>query len=229
VVIEGRRIEDRQARGRLSLSQAFARSSNYVFATLGIEQGARNFVQMAHNFGIGQNIPFDIFTENSRIPVPDQLSKLELGESAIGQGRVMVTPLNIALVAAAVANKGKVMAPSLVDEIRRPDGSLIRASQPRVLWNTIDEKTADILRQLMVAAVANGTGRSASIPGIQVAGKTGSAENPHGKTHAWFIGFGPADDPQVAVAVIIENGGAGGAEAAPVAREIIKTVIGQKR
>jgi peptidoglycan glycosyltransferase len=77
--------------------------------------------------------------------------------------------------------------------------------------------------------VRDGTGREASIKGVEVAGKTGSAENPHGRPHAWFIGFAPADNPRIAVAVIIENGGAGGKQAAPVAREIMKTVIGQKR
>ncbi len=229
VVIEGRRIEDRQARGRLNLAQAMAISSNYVFGVLGLEQGAKNFVNTAHNFGIGRNIPFDLFTENSRIPDPDHMSRLELGETAIGQGRVMVTPLSMALVASAVANGGKIPAPALVDEIRSPEGFGTRVSQPRFLGNAVDNRTAGILRELMVAAVDHGTGSPASIPGIKVAGKTGSAENPHGKTHAWFIGFAPADNPRVAVAVIIENGGSGGAEAAPVAREIMKTVIGQKR
>ncbi|MCL4440847.1 MAG: penicillin-binding transpeptidase domain-containing protein, partial [Firmicutes bacterium] len=179
-------------------------------------------------FGTSLTMIF-IATEDGNIPDPASLSKLELGESAIGQGRLTVTPLHMALIATAVANGGKVMAPSLVDEIRGPGGSVISHITPRLLWNAINTNTADILRRLMVSAVAAGTGRGASIPGLQVAGKTGSAENPHGQPHAWFIGFAPADNPKVAVAVIIENGGAGGKEAAPVAREIMKTVIGQKR
>ncbi len=229
IVIEGRRIEDTQARGRLSLAQALARSSNYVFALMGIEQGAQSLVEMARAFGIGRDIPFDLPVEDGRIPNPGDLSRLELGESAIGQGRVMVTPLNMALVAAGVANGGRIMTPTLVDEVRSPGGAVVRSFQPKVLLSPISKNVAGKLRDLMVTAVAGGTGVEANIPGVKVAGKTGSAQNPHGRAHAWFIGFAPADRPRVAVAVIIENGGAGGREAAPIAREIIKTVIGQKR
>ncbi len=229
VVIEGRRIEDKQAVGRLSLAQAFARSSNCVFAVLGIEQGAQVFTETARRFGLGGEVPFDLPVERGNIPDPGGLSKLELGESAIGQGRVMVTPLQMALVAGAIANRGKMMTPTLLDRIQRPDGSVISSGRPKWLRTTATESVADTLRELMVSAVAAGTGGEAAIPGVRVAGKTGSAENPHGQPHAWFIGFAPADRPQVAVAVIVENGGAGGREAAPIAAEIMKRVIAQKR
>lgn len=229
ITIEGRRIEDKQARGRINLKQALALSSNYVFATLGVEQGARVFIEMARSFGITAEIPFDLPTGKGRLTDPEIMSKLELAESAIGQGRVMVTPLNMCLVAAAVANGGKIMAPTLVEEIRSPGGSQIKSFEPKLMLSPIDAALAGTLRDLMVGAVAAGTGREAAIPGIQVAGKTGSAENPHGQAHAWFIGFAPADKPQVAVAVIVENGGAGGREAAPIAAQIMKTVISGKR
>jgi len=227
--IEGRRIEDKQARGRINLTQALALSSNYVFATLGVEQGARVFVEMGRNFGLTTDIPFNLPTVKGRLPNPEQISKLELAESAIGQGRVTVTPLNMCLVAVAVANGGKIMVPTLVDEIRSPQGSQIQSFTPKLMLSPIDAAIAGTLRALMVGAVAAGTGREAAVPGIQVAGKTGSAENPHGQAHAWFIGFAPADNPQVAVAVIVENGGAGGREAAPIAAQIMKTVISGKR
>ncbi len=185
--------------------------------------------EMARRFGLTKNIPFDLPVTNGKVPDPDRLSKLELGESAIGQGRVLVTPLQMALVAAAVANKGRVMTPTLVDKIQGSEGFTVQSGQSRLLWTVVPENVSDTLRELMVFAVASGTGKEASVPGIRVAGKTGSAENPHGPPHAWFIGFAPADKPEVAVAVIIENGGAGGREAAPVAREIMKTVIERKR
>ncbi|PKM43572.1 MAG: hypothetical protein CVV03_08390 [Firmicutes bacterium HGW-Firmicutes-8] len=229
IIVEGRRIEDKQAVGRLSFAEAFARSSNYVFATLGIEQGSRVFAEMARSFGLGLNIPFDIPTAQSRMPDPGSLSKLELAESAIGQGRVLVTPLNMALATAAAANRGRVMKPTLVDRIVSPEGAVVWSGQPSLLWNPVTARVSDVLREIMVSCVASGTGREAAVPGIRVAGKTGSAENPHGQPHAWFIGFAPAEKPVVAVAVIIENGGAGGREAAPIAREIIRSVIGQKR
>lgn len=229
ITIEGRRIEDKQAGGKLDFAQAFARSSNYVFATLGIEQGAETLVTTARDFGIGRQIPFDLTNEQGNLPDPQALSKLELGETAIGQGRVLVTPLRMAMVAAAIANGGRVMAPTLVDEVRAPGGALIKSTQPRQLWTAVNKQIADALTTVMTLTVNEGTGTAATVPGVRAAGKTGSAQNPHGQTHAWFIGFAPAEQPRVAVAVIVENAGAGGREAAPIAGEIMKTVIGQKR
>ena len=229
ITIEGRRIEDKQARGKLDFAQAFARSSNFVFATLGIEQGAESLVTTARDFGIGRPLTFDLTNEQGNLPDPQGLSKLELGESAIGQGRVLVTPLRMAMVAAAIANEGKVMAPTLVDEVRDSGGTLIKSTQPRLLWTAVNKRITDALTTVMTLTVNEGTGAAAAIRGVRVAGKTGSAQNPHGQTHAWFIGFAPAEQPRVAVAVIVENAGAGGREAAPIAGEIMKTVIGQKR
>ena len=227
IVVEGMRIEDPQARGKMRLAEAFAVSSNYVFATLGLEQGAVRLVKTAHSFGIGENMPLEIATSVSRIPEPELMSKAEVAESAIGQGKILVSPLNMAVVAAAVANGGRAMEPSLVDEVRDPGGYVVRVFNPKPMQNPVSENVAAVIQELMVNAVDKGTGREAALPGIQVAGKTGSAENPHGRAHAWFIGFAPADDPRVAVAVIVENGGAGGAQAAPIAREIMKKVIRQ--
>lgn len=226
VIVEGRRIEDQQAQGKLNFTQAFALSSNYVFATLGIQIGADRLAGMANSFLINNKVPFDLEVSTGRFPLPQ--SKLELAEAAIGQGRILATPLNMALTAAAIANRGAIMSPRLVDEIRSPGGSVIWESEPRVLANAVSEDTASLIRDMMIASVDRGTGTRAAIPGIRVAGKTGTAENPHGIPHAWFIGFAPANDPKVAVAVIIENGGTGGREAAPVAGEIMKAVIKTK-
>lgn len=225
ITIEGRRIEDKQAQGRLNFKQAFAVSSNYVFASLGLEMGAESFIKAAEGFYINRQFPFDLPVAQSSIPKPQSLSKLELGESAIGQGRVMVTPLNMAMVTAGVANNGKIMAPTLVDQVRGPGGSSLWRFEPKILSVCTPETTAAQLQEIMAWTVTAGTGTLASIPGIKVGGKTGSAQNPHGQTHAWFVGFAPADNPKVAVAVIVENGGAGGREAAPIAREVFKAVI----
>lgn len=226
IIVEGRRIEDQQAQGKLNFTQALALSSNYVFATLGIEMGADRLAEMANSFLINNKMPFDLEVSTGRFPLPQ--SKSELAEAAIGQGRILTTPLNMALVAAAIANKGNIMSPRIVDEIRAPGGSVIWQSEPRVLAKAVPEHTASLLRDMMVASVKSGTGNQAAITDTQVAGKTGTAENPHGIPHAWFIGFAPANDPKVAVAVVIENGGTGGREAAPVAREIMKAVIKTK-
>lgn len=229
IVIEGKRIEDRQAVGNLSFTEAFARSSNYVFAKLGIDLGAKTLINMAEKFGLAQKFPFDIPIEEYQLPDPYNMTKLELGETAIGQGKLLVTPLNMAMVAAAVANDGNLMLPRLVDDIRLPDGSVKEKFEPKLLSKSIDKNVAEMIRKIMVSVTQTGTGVQASIPGIKVAGKTGSAQNPHGQSHAWFIGFAPADKPKVAVSVIVENAGAGGQQAAPVAREIMQEVIRQKR
>jgi peptidoglycan glycosyltransferase len=183
---------------------------------------------MAQSFGIGREIPFPLHLEYGRLPDPDLMSQLELGESAIGQGRVLTTPLNMALVAAAVANGGKLMAPTLVDEVRTADGLLVKENHPQELGRPIKPEVAALLKEMMVAVVREGTGQAAAVPNLVVAGKTGSAENPHGPAHAWFIGFAPVGETEVAIAVIVENGGAGGTRAAPIAREMIKTVIAQR-
>ena len=106
---------------------------------------------------------------------------------------------------------------------------MVKNASPKVLWTVTNKNTAHEIKDLIVYAADKGTGASASIPGIKVADKTGSTGNPQGQSHAWFIGFAPADNPLVAVAVIDENSDAGGREAAPIAREIMRTVIRQKR
>ncbi|HWJ03343.1 MAG TPA: penicillin-binding transpeptidase domain-containing protein, partial [Verrucomicrobiae bacterium] len=203
--------------------RAFAVSSNYVFAKLGIDLGGSELLETANKFWLNRKPPFDLPVSEGRIPEPK--SELELGETAIGQGRLLLTPLSMALAAAAVANNGVIMVPRLVDEIRNPEGEVVWRLKPEELSTAIDRTVAARLRELMVEVVDTGTGGRAAISNISVAGKTGTAENPHGLPHAWFVGFAPGGNPQVAVAVIIENGGTGGREAAPVAREIIKAII----
>ncbi len=226
IVIEGRRINDSQAKGLLSFKRAFAVSSNYVFAKLGIELGAPELLEISRKFWLNRKLPFELPVSEGRIPNPN--SKLELGETAIGQGRLLLTPLNMVMATAAVANNGVIMAPRLVDEIHNTEGEVVWRLKPEELSVAVDGTVAAWLRESMVEVVDRGTGSKAAIYNIPVAGKTGTAENPHGAPHAWFVGFAPAVNPQVAVAVIIENGGTGGREAAPIAREVIKAVIRKK-
>ncbi len=155
-----------------------------------------------------------------------------IARAGIGQGEVKVTPLQMAMVAAAIANDGVQMAPYTVETIRNPDLDVVRQSEPRRLRTSVSPSTAEQLTQMMVGVVQNGSGKAAQIPGVQVAGKTGTAETGgEAAPHAWFTSFAPADDPQVAVAVIVENGGSmgneatGGAIAAPIARAVMEAVL----
>ncbi len=129
----------------------------------------------------------------------------------------------MAMIASGIANKGDIMKPILVKEAISPEGKVIRTNNPELLSRATDVFTANEVKNMMVEVVKRGgTGTNANIKNIRVAGKTGTAENPSGKTHAWFIGFAPADDPQFAIAVVLEEeGSTGGAVAAPIARNIL--------
>jgi peptidoglycan glycosyltransferase len=147
----------------------------------------------------------------------------------MGQGKILVTPLQMALVAASVANDGQMMKPTLVDKVTTNDGYLVKAQKPSVECQVMSKDTAEVVKDMMINVVDKGTGRNAAIKGIKVAGKTGTAENElsvneKNKEHAWFVGFAPAENPQIAVAVILEyNGSTGGSAAAPVARGVISS------
>ena len=140
----------------------------------------------------------------------------------------------MAMVAAGVANGGDVMTPYLVREVQAPDLTRLSLAEPSTYRRAVPRAVADQLRAMMEAVVTGGTGTAARIPGVRVAGKTGTAQNaPGAAPHAWFIGFAPAEDPKVAVAVIVENGGdagseaTGGAVAAPIARAVMQAVLGR--
>lgn len=153
------------------------------------------------------------------------MDPVAVASSSIGQAEVLATPLEMALVAAAVANGGVVMEPYLVDEIQDYNGKTIERFGPGKWQEATDRATASTLTRMMVEVVDEGTGRAARIPGVEVAGKTGTAEVEGAESHAWFICFAPALDPTVAVAVIIENGGEGGMTAAPVARQVLEKAL----
>lgn len=224
--VDGHRIDDKQVRGQVDFNAAMARSSNYVFASLALKQGQDNFIQTAEKFFFNKKFPFEIPARSGALP--DRISRAELAESGIGQGRVVTNPLHMAMIAGAVANDGNLMRPYLVEEVKAAGGLKVSAAQPELLTAAVSPQMAAVIKDAMTAVVKSGTGKAAALPGWQVAGKTGSAENPHGLPHAWFIGFAPADTPRVAVAVVVENAGAGGEVAAPIAREVLRGVLGQR-
>ncbi len=164
--------------------------------------------------------------------VPAELNAPQTAQSAIGQYEVRVTPLQMAMVSAAIANKGTVMRPYLVKATQNSDLDVIDKTEPGELSQAITPDVAAALNRMMVTVVKSGTGTRAQIPGVTVAGKTGTAQTSPGKPpHAWFTAFAPADNPKIAVAVIVENGGRlgneafGGTLAAPIARQVIEAVM----
>ena len=213
-----------RAYGSLSLVDALAVSSNVVFGQIGLALGWEGFHQMARDWLLDRPVPLEIPTKGSHLPGPR--GKGELVQLAIGQGELLVTPLHMAMLAATIANGGVTMRPYLVMEVRRPNGTIKARTQPQVLARPLGPVHANRVAQAMQAVVEKGTGGGAALPGITVAGKTGTAQNPHGEAHSWFIGFAPLINPQVAVAVVVEGGGAGGLVAAPIAQAVLGAALG---
>ncbi len=211
----------------VTMTRALTISCNTAFASLGMEIGAEALQTQAAKFGFGDaiNIPMRVTPST----VPEQLDQPQLAQAAIGQYDVRTTPLQMAMVAAGVANDGVVMTPYLVQSVIGSDLSVIESAGPSELSDAVTPDVAAQLTRMMRSVVDNGTGRRAQIPGVEVAGKTGTAQHGEGRrAHAWFISFAPADDPQIAVAVVVEDGGnaeneaGGGAVAAPIAKQMME-------
>lgn len=211
--------------GQISVLQAFVASCNTAFVQIGWRTGAAPIVAAAGAFGLGRPVRFDLPTSAGAVPPLRDLGRRGLAQISFGQGSLLVTPLQMALVAAAVGNSGIMMQPFLVSQIRGPDGRIRETFAQRGSREVMPAALALQLTQAMTQVVQTGTGTAAQIPGVTVAGKTGTAENPHGATHAWFIAFAPAARPTVALSVIVENGGVGGQVAAPLARQVLAAAL----
>ncbi len=232
LTVEGYTLKDysETAHGNLDLQEALVKSCNTYFANMGLQIGKDKLGEVADRFMINKEIPFDLPTARSSFPYKKNLGKTDVAASSFGQGEVLVTPLNMAMVASGVGNNGKIVKPILVKEVISPKGTTINRNETIVLSNSMDNSHANELKNMMAQVVNSGTGTNAKIDNIRVAGKTGTAENPSGKSHSWFIGFAPADDPKVAVSVILENEGTtGGQGAAPIARNIMIEAINNIR
>jgi peptidoglycan glycosyltransferase len=215
-----------------TLRNAFAHSCNTAFVQLGIDTGADKLRSTARAFGVDDvpsPIPLQV-VESTAGPITDDAA---LGMSSIGQKDVAMTPLQNAMVAATIANKGITMTPYLVDSLMGPDLTNIATTAPTEERRAVPQKVADTLTDLMVAA-EQVTQQKGAIAGVQIASKTGTAE--HGTDprntppHAWYIAFAPAQAPKVAIAVLVENGGerlaaTGGAVAAPIGRATIAAAL----
>ena len=214
-----------------TLIHALEISCNTAFGSLGLELGGEKIRAQAAKFGFGDSLQIPMRVTPSSVPA--DLNAPQSAQSAIGQYDVRTTPLQMAMVAAGIANQGRVMTPYIIDTVRSANLDLIQSTpDPVELSQAVSPQTAEILTTMMVSVVENGSGVRAQIPGVQVAGKTGTAQHDPGKPpHAWFISFAPANDPKVAVAVVVEDGGVTGSEigggrvAAPIAKAVMEAVL----
>jgi peptidoglycan glycosyltransferase len=217
-------------RSTVSIADALRFSCNVPFAQLGIELGQDRIRSQAELFGFGKTVKIPVTATPSIYPTGMDVAQTAL--SAFGQFDVRVTPLQMAMVSAAIANKGVLMKPNLIETVLSPSLAILQQPQASVFSQPISSETAKRVNQMMVDAVSRGVSSNGQIAGVKVAGKTGTAQNGKDQPYTlWFTGFAPADNPRVAVAVVIENGGGMGQNgfgnllAAPVARKVMQAVL----
>ena len=222
-LIEQNRPNDRQT--LWSLTESFAWSLNVVFAQIGLQLGGERLAAAARGWGWESDIPFDLPVETSRVSVTPGFLDDPVGvaETAFGQGELLATPLQMALVAAGIGNDGDMMRPHLVASLVEPDGESVRETRPSRWRRGAGSEAADQTAAMMIYAVENGALGTAFTPGYTIGGKTGTAETGSGDPHAWFIGFIglPGKDPRYAVAIVVEAGGGGGQVALPIGRDLL--------
>lgn len=216
------------AHGNITLSRAMALSCNVTFTKLGIRLGDQGLDSYIKGLDWSVDHSLGLSMAKSNLLGGQHLSKKEVVQRSIGQGAVLTTPLYMACLISSVANDGVLMRPYLVSEIRDGAGHVIRKNKPKELNQIFTPTVAKELAKMLQGVVEDGTGRQTKLEGLDIAGKTGTAENPHGQPHAWFMGFAPLDNPEIAIVVVVENGGTGGAVAAPIARELFLNAFEKK-
>lgn len=216
--------DEGEATGTQDLTGAFALSSNVDFGQIALKMGTGTFYTYLERWGIGQSLDFQLPASRGRVPSKSSVVPGELAQMGFGQGALLMTPLQMALIASTIADGGNEPRPYIVRQVVRPGapGSSYGSAE---LAAPISADTAGNVKNMMVAVVQRGTGTSAQLPGVTVAGKTGTATNPFGAPHSWFVCFAPAENPRVAVAIVVENAGYGAAVAAPIARDVLRVAL----
>jgi penicillin-binding protein A len=224
--------------GHVTLAEGFQHSINSVFCNVGKQLGAKAILDQAKKFGFystppletpaNQRVPSGLYYNNKLEFPKNPATQVDPGRLAFGQEHLAVTPLQMLMVGSAIANGGIVPRPYIVDKVLGHNGDVVARTHSSDLGRAVSPQTASELTQMMVSVVQAGTGTAAQIPGIEVAGKTGTAETGiNGVYTAWFVSFAPANDPQVAVAVVLakQAGGFGGSVSAPIAKQIMEKLL----
>ena len=232
----GRTWHDHEAHGNLNFLDAIAESCNVVFWTVSRPVGPVHLAEYARSYGMGQATGIDLPEESPGVmPDPEWKQRTyheawyggDTLNTAVGQGYVLATPLQVARMIAGVANSGELVTPHVATEIRSPDGrTQFRIAPPPARRVRVTAQTMVVLRAGLAAVVTRGTAASIQIPGLAVAGKTGTAESMHGKPYAWFAGYAPAGAPTLAVVAMVENAGYGAEFAAPIVRRVLEVAFG---
>ncbi len=224
--------------GRISIEQAIVESCDIFFYNVGLQIKVDTLHDWAENFGFGHRSGVDLRSEAAGL-VPDAVWKEQTQHMpwfpgntvmmSIGQGYLLATPMQLAVATSALANGGMLVTPHLLKQVTTASGQLIRENAPAPRGKIkLSSETLRLIQRAMTRAVDDrrGTAWRARVAGVSVAGKTGTAQNPHGEDHAAFVCFAPVENPQIAIAVLVENGGEGGLTAAPIARAVMEAYFG---
>jgi peptidoglycan glycosyltransferase len=212
-----------------TLEESFAYSLNVVFARIGLELGPELLAEYASRFGVGVEPPLEIDSSASRLTSEGSSladSRTLVADTAFGQGELLMTPLQMALIGAAIANEGVIMQPQIVHRVVDEDGDVLEEPGPNQWRRPISEETAAAMHQLMLASAEYGYASGAPIEGLSVGGKTGTAETGTDQSHAWFVGYADDGERTLVVSVIVEFGGSGGQTALPIGRELLAQAFG---
>jgi penicillin-binding protein A len=226
IIIEQNRPDE--SRVDWTFEESYAYSLNVVFAQVGMELGAERIYEWASRFGVNEEIPFDILTSSGQVASSQSAlvdSLALVADTAFGQGQILTTPLEMAMIVSAVANNGIMMEPYLVSTVRDGNDRTMERFSPNRWREVLSSQVAAEMRSMMTASVEYGYATGASLDGTIVGGKTGTAETGEGEPHAWFTGFAESGDRMLVVSVIVENGGSGSQVALPIGRDLLGAAI----
>lgn len=214
------------AHGTVDLKKAVEKSCNGAFATIGLMLNNESFTQLCNTLLFNQKMPFALASGRSRFQLTADADKWEVLQTAFGQGNTQITPLHAAMIVAAIANGGEMKEPYIIERIENANGQKVQSFASEGSHRVMTGDEAALLKDFMVGVVLEGTGKSVKSKDYQAAAKTGSAQFESGKeTHAWFVAFAPADDPKLAISIVLEETGAGGTNAGPIAKKIFDTYL----
>lgn len=219
-----------KAFGNIGLEQAFTVSSNVVFGSLAMDLGNDTLRATAEKFLFNKDIPSRTLTiDNSKFPTYKKEEIGNIAQSGIGQSGVLASPIEMALVASTIANNGVMMEPNIVKQITSTKGDVVKSYEPKEIGTVTSAENAQILKKYMRSVVTKGTGKDSEVNGVQISGKTGTADQDTGKKipHSWYIGFAPYEKPKIAFAIIVEEGGNDSYNATDMARDIMKNYFGK--
>ena len=219
------RCYDGEVHGEVDLEDSFAESCNASFANIGLNTGASNLKKTAEALLFNQKIPSSFSTSVSSFTLDNSASEWMIGATSIGQGNTTITPMHAAILASAIANDGVFMKPYVIDSVESDEGELLRQNDPEEGGRLLSTSEAALMQSYMESVITDGTGYNLAWKNYTCAGKTGTAEVAGRGNNAWFIGYAPADNPKIAVCVLVEDAGTASSDTVPIAGEIFDAYL----